>query len=128
MDLGNAHPQVFLPMSFVCTGVFSPSELEHLQFLALNRPSYLGYHLGSCQDRRPYVGPLIVFHQQDLVQLYGILPSGDLTPFDINNIPLAEAVLFSAVFYDCLHCKLQKGVYFAKSWPWPFDQSTGMLS
>ena len=81
-------------MSFVRTGVLSPSELEHLLFLALNRPIYLGYHLGSRQDRRPYVGPLIVFHQQNLVELYGILPRGDLTPFEVNNIPLAEAVLF----------------------------------
>ncbi len=81
-------------MSFVCTGVFSPSELEHLQFLSLSRPIYLGYHLGSRQDRGANMGSLVIFDQQNLVQLYGILPSGDLTPFDINNIPLAEAVLF----------------------------------
>ena len=114
-------------MSFVRTGVLSPSEFEHLELGSLDRPIYLGHDLRARQDRGANMGSLFIFDQQNLVQFYSILPLGDLTPFDINNVALAEKVLFSAVFYDCVHRKLQKSVYFAKSRPWAFAQSPGML-
>ena len=127
MDFDNLHLQVFLPVSLVRAGVFSPSEFEHFELGSLDSPIYLGYDLGARQDRGANMGPLVILDQQNLVQFYSILPLSELAPFDINNVALAEKVLFSAVFYDCVHRKLQKSVYFAKSRPWAFAQSPGML-
>jgi len=107
-------------MSFVRTGVLSPSEFEHLELGSLDRPIYHRHDLRARQDRGANMGSLVIFDQQNLVQFYSILPLGDLTPFDINNVALAEKVLFSAVFYDCIHPKLRKSVSFANFWPWPF--------
>ncbi len=127
MDFGNLHLQVTLPMSFVGHGVFPSAEFEHFELSSLDGPSYLGHDFRARQDRGANMGSLVIFDQQNLVQFYSILPLGELAPFDINKIALAEKVLFSAVFYDCVHRKLQKSGYFAKFRPWPFDQSAGML-
>ena len=107
-------------MSFVRTRVFSPPEFEHLELGSLDRPIYLGHDLRARQDRRANMGSLVIFDQQNLLEFYSILPLGELTPFDINNVALAKKVLFSAIFYNCVHRKLQKSVYFAKSRRWPF--------
>ncbi len=114
-------------MSFVRTGVLSPSEFEHLELGSLDRPIYHRHDLRARQDRGANMGSLVIFDQQNLVQFYSILPLGELATFDINNVALAEIVLFSTVFYDCVHHKLQKSVYFAKSQPYLFAQPLGML-
>ncbi len=114
-------------MSLVRHGILPSSEFQHFELSSLDGPTYLGHDFGARQDRGAHMGPLFVFDQQNLVQFYRILSLGQIALVDIKNVILADKVLFSAVFYDCVHHKLRKSVSFANFYPWLFAKSLRML-